>query len=37
MAAFQDAYLGMAILFAAMLPLAFGVARHAPGKYAPIE
>jgi DHA2 family multidrug resistance protein len=35
--AFQDAYLGMAILFACALPLVFGVARHAPGKHAPIE
>lgn len=35
--AFQDAYLGLAVLFVCALPLAFGVARHAPGKYAPIE
>ena len=37
MEAFSDAYAGIAILFVAMLPLAFLIARHAPGKYTPIE
>jgi DHA2 family multidrug resistance protein len=35
--AFSDAYSLIAVLFMAMLPLAFMIARHAPGKYAPIE
>ncbi len=34
--AFQDAYLVLAVLFAALLPLGFAVARHAPGKQAPL-
>ena len=35
--AFSDAYALIAVLFLAMLPLGFMIARHAPGKYAPIE
>lgn len=36
MEAFSDAYVFIAILFLLMLPLGFFVARHAPGKHAPI-
>jgi DHA2 family multidrug resistance protein len=35
--AFSDAYALIALLFAVMLPLGFIIARHAPGKRAPIE
>jgi len=37
MEAFSDAYLVIAILFVAMLPLGLSISRYAPGKYAPIE
>ncbi|MCP4039444.1 MAG: DHA2 family efflux MFS transporter permease subunit [bacterium] len=37
MEAFNDIYVMVAVLFALMLPLGFMIARHAPGKYAPIE
>ena len=37
MEAFSDAYAFLALLFILMLPLGFMIARHAPGKYAPIE
>jgi len=35
--AFSDAYALIALLFVVMLPLGFMIARHAPGKLAPIE
>jgi DHA2 family multidrug resistance protein len=35
--AFSDAYTLIAILFAAMVPLAVTIARHAPGRFAPVE
>jgi DHA2 family multidrug resistance protein len=37
MEAFYDAFYFIAIVFVLMIPLGFLVARHAPGKYAPIE
>lgn len=37
MEAFYDTFYFIAIVFVLMLPLGFMVARHAPGKYAPIE
>jgi DHA2 family multidrug resistance protein len=35
--AFSDAYALIGVLFILMLPLGFMIARHAPGKHAPIE
>ena len=35
--AFGDAYFLIAVLFVAMVPLALRLARHAPGRFAPIE
>jgi hypothetical protein len=35
--AFSDAYALIAVLFVLMLPLGLMIARHAPGKHAPIE
>jgi DHA2 family multidrug resistance protein len=37
MEAFNDIYGMLAVIFVAMLPLGMLIARHAPGKYAPIE
>jgi hypothetical protein len=37
MQAFYDAYFMIGVLFLLALPFAFMVARHAPGKYTPIE
>jgi hypothetical protein len=37
MQAFYDAYFAIGVLFLLALPFAFMVARHAPGKYTPIE
>jgi DHA2 family multidrug resistance protein len=37
MQAFYDAYFAIVVLFMLALPFAFMVARHAPGKYTPIE
>jgi DHA2 family multidrug resistance protein len=37
MEAFNDLYIFVALIFIAMLPLGMAIARHAPGKYAPIE
>jgi hypothetical protein len=35
--AFSDAYGLIALLFVAMVPLAISLARHAPGRFAPVE
>jgi AcrR family transcriptional regulator len=35
--AFSDIYVMVALIFILMLPAAMMIARHAPGKYAPIE
>ncbi|MCP5044876.1 MAG: DHA2 family efflux MFS transporter permease subunit [bacterium] len=37
MEAFNDIYVMVALIFIAMIPLGMTIARHAPGKYAPIE
>ncbi|MCP5042838.1 MAG: hypothetical protein GY944_17580, partial [bacterium] len=37
MEAFNDIYVLVAVIFIAMIPLSMTIARHAPGKYAPIE
>jgi hypothetical protein len=37
MQAFYDAYFLIGVLFLLALPFGFMVARHAPGKYTPIE
>ena len=37
MQAFYDAYFFIGVLFLIALPAAFLLARHAPGKYTPID
>ena len=37
MEAFSDAYSMIAVLFVAMLPIAAALARHAPGRFAPVK